>query len=123
MCPGKALGETNVWIIICTLLTVFDVLPPSEGKLEPQYEPQLVRYVRLVLSTDIRGSSLTRLQPSETFPMSTRPAVGGECGARAGRYDVTDAIAESYIQIIGWLLRLMFSKDVDLRKMDELLYC
>ncbi|GJE90601.1 cytochrome P450 [Phanerochaete sordida] len=42
LCPGKALGETNIWILIATLLAVFDVSPPEEDVLDPQYEPQLV---------------------------------------------------------------------------------
>ena len=51
MCPGKWLGETNVWILMATLLAVFDVRPPPahEGPLDPRYEPQLVRYVLRVI--------------------------------------------------------------------------
>ncbi|KAI0746059.1 cytochrome P450 [Earliella scabrosa] len=48
LCPGKWLGETNVWILMATLLAVFDVRPPPahEGPLDPQYEPQLVSLPR-----------------------------------------------------------------------------
>ncbi|GJE90574.1 cytochrome P450 [Phanerochaete sordida] len=42
LCPGKLLGEANVWILIATLLSVFNIKPPADGSLDPHYESQLV---------------------------------------------------------------------------------
>ncbi|KIP07594.1 hypothetical protein PHLGIDRAFT_70828 [Phlebiopsis gigantea 11061_1 CR5-6] len=42
ICPGKLLGESNVFILIATLLATFNILPPAEGQLVPDFEHQLV---------------------------------------------------------------------------------
>ena len=46
LCPGKPLAENSVFIIIATLLTVFDIAPPPDGELVPKYTAGLVRYAR-----------------------------------------------------------------------------
>ena len=46
LCPGKPLAENSVFIIIATLLTVFNIAPPPDGELVPKYTAGLVRYAR-----------------------------------------------------------------------------
>lgn len=43
ICPGKALGDASVFILIATLLSIFDIAPPPHGMEDIQFESQLVR--------------------------------------------------------------------------------
>ena len=45
ICPGKALGENSVFILIATLLAMFDIAPPDDGNLKPDFGLGLVRCV------------------------------------------------------------------------------
>nr|VWP02507.1 Arg-6 protein [Ganoderma boninense] len=44
ICPGKALGENSVFILIATLLAMFDIAPPDDGDLKPEFGLGLVSY-------------------------------------------------------------------------------
>ncbi|RPD52531.1 cytochrome P450 [Lentinus tigrinus ALCF2SS1-7] len=44
LCPGKPLAENSVFIFISTLLSVFDISLPDEGKLEPKFTQGLISY-------------------------------------------------------------------------------
>lgn len=44
LCPGKPLAENSVFIIITTLLAAFDIAPPPDEELVPQYTAGLVSY-------------------------------------------------------------------------------
>ncbi|OBZ74404.1 O-methylsterigmatocystin oxidoreductase [Grifola frondosa] len=44
VCPGKALAENSVFLLITGLLTAFDIAPPAEGGLEARFGASLVSY-------------------------------------------------------------------------------
>ncbi|KAM5543795.1 hypothetical protein V8D89_002412 [Ganoderma adspersum] len=44
ICPGKALGENSVFILIATLLAMFDIAPPDDGNFKPDFGLGLVSY-------------------------------------------------------------------------------
>ncbi|KAG6884867.1 hypothetical protein C0993_007648 [Termitomyces sp. T159_Od127] len=44
VCPGKALAENTLFAVISTIIAAFDILPPAEGVLEPQFGLDLVSY-------------------------------------------------------------------------------
>ena len=43
ICPGKALGENSVFILIATLLAMFDIAPPDDEELRVEFSKGLVR--------------------------------------------------------------------------------
>ena len=43
ICPGKALAENSVFVIIACILSSLDILPPSSGNLKPEFGLDLVR--------------------------------------------------------------------------------
>ena len=43
ICPGKALGENSVFILIATLLAMFDITPPDDEELRVEFSKGLVR--------------------------------------------------------------------------------
>ncbi|EJF59311.1 cytochrome P450 [Dichomitus squalens LYAD-421 SS1] len=44
ICPGKALGENSVFILIATLLAMFDIAPPDDAELKVAFSKGLVSY-------------------------------------------------------------------------------
>ncbi|KAI0743770.1 cytochrome P450 [Daedaleopsis nitida] len=44
LCPGKPLAENSVFILITTILTIFDIGLPEDGELYPQYTTGLISY-------------------------------------------------------------------------------
>ena len=45
ICPGKALAENSLFVIIAGILSVFDISTPVEGDLKVAFSPNLVRSV------------------------------------------------------------------------------
>lgn len=45
ICPGKHLAENSVFIIIASLLSMFDISPSEKSPLQPEFGLNLVRYV------------------------------------------------------------------------------
>ncbi|THH16796.1 hypothetical protein EW146_g3913 [Bondarzewia mesenterica] len=45
VCPGKLLGENSVFILISTILASFDIFPPTDDTLTPEFGVNLVRSV------------------------------------------------------------------------------
>ncbi|KAI0704552.1 cytochrome P450 [Earliella scabrosa] len=44
ICPGKHLAENSLFILISTILAVFDIAPPASGELKPGFAAGLVSY-------------------------------------------------------------------------------
>ncbi|KJA22869.1 hypothetical protein HYPSUDRAFT_66825 [Hypholoma sublateritium FD-334 SS-4] len=44
ICPGRALAENSLFVIIAGILSVFNISPPAEGDLKVEFSPNLVSY-------------------------------------------------------------------------------
>ncbi|KAJ3575314.1 hypothetical protein NP233_g1185 [Leucocoprinus birnbaumii] len=44
ICPGKALAENSIYIILANLLAAFNILPPEDGIRPPEFGPNLISY-------------------------------------------------------------------------------
>ncbi|EMD36301.1 hypothetical protein CERSUDRAFT_65977 [Gelatoporia subvermispora B] len=42
-CPGKHMGENSVFILIATILSVFDIAPPGDGVVKQDFTQHLIR--------------------------------------------------------------------------------
>jgi hypothetical protein len=67
VCPGKLLGQNNIFIMVSTLLAVFKILPP-DGEFEP---PKFIADLgRHVASTLLAGTPHLYTLPAFPDPSS-----------------------------------------------------
>lgn len=45
ICPGKALAENSLFILVATILATLNISLPPDGQLKPRFGENLVRYL------------------------------------------------------------------------------
>ncbi|OBZ74344.1 O-methylsterigmatocystin oxidoreductase [Grifola frondosa] len=73
ICPGKALAENSIFVVIAALLAAFDISPP-EGGVTPTFGPNLVRYaIALSLPLPTLISNVNHFSFPDPFKCNIRP--------------------------------------------------